>query len=385
MDIDAGDGAAVVARAHPGRRQGAARRRRFLDAGREALRGELAVLGIEQRAEDHDLVRELALEELLVVFLDAGTQVGQRIGPHVSRAAVEIERQRALRTRYAIPRQRHAAVPGDVGLDAERARRELQRHRRDWLVLAADRQRHAANHVIGIGKDVERPDVLRAAHGDALTVRGANGAVVPQGFAQHDLAGRSTRRERPQKRTIEAAQFRADLIVAERQFGLLDRVGQHEVETRDLRPAIEHRRQHAADLGGPDQGRRSLEWRRLIGLFVDRNHGDGCGRGVAMRPKQLPAQRGQRVDRPAMREVERRHHGQQSASRGDHEDCDGVPPETHPPPVLSFRYCSVTRRPITGPAPGAALGSITNAANFDFSVIEYAPPCASTILLLARS
>ena len=50
-----------------------------------------AVLGIEHRAEDHDLAVEGALEIVLVVLQRAGTQIGKGIGRNVVGAALEID------------------------------------------------------------------------------------------------------------------------------------------------------------------------------------------------------------------------------------------------------------------------------------------------------
>src|SRR5258708_32146271 len=92
MNIYAGNRAALES---PGgrrrRRQGATRGARSIELGRKTLGGEFAVFRIEQRAEDDDLAGELAMEEIGIVWLDAGTQIGKRKGLHIAGAALELQ------------------------------------------------------------------------------------------------------------------------------------------------------------------------------------------------------------------------------------------------------------------------------------------------------
>src|SRR5581483_5194088 len=89
--------------------------------GGEALRGDLAVLDVEHGADQHDLAGEVAAEEIRVVLVEAGVQVGKREGRDVV-AAGEVERDGAGdgATPGELRRERRAARPGG----------ELGRHRR---------------------------------------------------------------------------------------------------------------------------------------------------------------------------------------------------------------------------------------------------------------
>ena len=103
-------------------------------------------------------------------------------------------------------------------------------------------------------------------------------------------------------------------------------------------------------------------------LLVDRDHRDRrCG-GIATRAEHLPAQRREDVDRPATHQAERRQRGRKATEQRDQENRDGVPPDDAHGRVPA-RYCSDTRRPITGPVPDAASASTTKAVCLDFSVI----------------
>ena len=329
MDIDARDRAAAeFGVTRRGRRQRTARSVRMVQSRRKALRSKLAVLGIEQRAEDHHLAFERAPEKLLVVAADAAVQIGQRIGLDVGGAAVEIQRHGILdRAGNAVTRQRHAAVLADDGLRLLRARRQLQRHRGDRPLLACKGELHASDDVVGVGVDVERANVLLLADGDTLSGRGTHCAVVTQHLAEHDLARIGAGAQRQQEGTVETAQLRAQDVVAKGKLGLLDRIGKDDVEARNLGAAVEHRGQHPAYLGGPGRRRRPLEGCRRVGLLVDRDDGNGRSRGIVADAETVPAQRREDVDGPAMEMADRWKRRDDAAQQGDQENRDGVPPD----------------------------------------------------------
>src|SRR5262249_2616341 len=80
---------------------------------------------VEQRCDEHDLVREVAAEELAVALFNTSAQIGERIGRDRIGAAVEVEHHRvrnlARNTRTRNHRRRRAQC----------ARRQFDGHR--WL------------------------------------------------------------------------------------------------------------------------------------------------------------------------------------------------------------------------------------------------------------
>ena len=90
-------------------------------------------------------------------------------------------------------------------------------------------------------------------------------------FAQHHLAGGCRGGEGAKEIAVEAADLVAEYAVAERYLGLLDRCRDHQVEADNLGAAFEDRSQHAADLAGPGQRRRTLERGGAIAFLVDRD------------------------------------------------------------------------------------------------------------------
>ena len=101
------------------------------------------------------------------------------------------------------------------------------------------------------------------------------GPITAQGLTQHQLAGRGCCCERTQERTVEAAHSHSQRVVAKWNFGLLNRSRKHDIEPDNGGAAVDDRFQNPADLRRPGQRGRALEGRRLVGFFIDRNHGDG--------------------------------------------------------------------------------------------------------------
>src|SRR5262249_41704025 len=97
MDIDASDGVAGESFARNRERQRATLGPRAFRRSRKSLRGDLAILDVEQRADQHDFAAEIALEEIFIVLRRAGIKVGERIGRDVVGAACEIEREHIRR------------------------------------------------------------------------------------------------------------------------------------------------------------------------------------------------------------------------------------------------------------------------------------------------
>jgi len=291
-------------------------------------------------------------------------QVGERKGLDIVGAALEIQRQRVRhRAGNAIAGQRHAAVLGQHRFGAERARRQFERHRGLRLSAARERQRHLAHHLVGVGIDIERTNVLLLADRDPLSRRRP---VAAQGFTQHHLAGGRSLRKRPKKIAIEAAHSSAQQIVTEGNLGQFDRGRKYHIETHHLGATVDDRVQDPADFGGPGQRRRSLEGRRLIGLLVDRDHRDRRRGGIAARTEDFPPQRGESVDRPAMGQVERRQRRDEAGGQHNENDRDRISSDgaAHGDVRLSNRYgySRRTRRPMIGAEPGSAPRSTRKTA-----------------------
>src|SRR5437763_16960950 len=125
--------------------------------------------------------------------------------------------------------------------------------------------------------------------------------ILMLNLAEHDLAGACADRQRAQVIAVEAAQQRAERLVAERHRRLLDRGRQHDVESDDLGAAVDDRGQYLPELAGPGDGRRSLERRRAESLLVERAHDRG---GVLRRARTgacTPAQPGEGIGWAAAR------------------------------------------------------------------------------------
>ena len=193
--------------------------------GCEALRRDLAVFDVEQRPYEDDLAAELALEKFLVVFRHAGMQVGKGIGGDIIGAALEVERKqiswfcRELRNEH-------------VGHQRESAPRELGCHGGHLFAVHVEAHGDAADHIIGIGMDVERTDVASKSDRDALRGGREQRMILVLDLTQHDFAGARGKCQGAEVIAIEAAHLFAQRPVPERDFGLLDRSRENEVESR---------------------------------------------------------------------------------------------------------------------------------------------------------
>jgi hypothetical protein len=314
VDIDPRDRVAGELLAGGRDRQRAALRPRAFGCGREPLRGDLAVLEVQHRADEHDLAAEMALEELLVAFRRAGIEVGERIGRDVVGAAFKVECEHPRR----LPRR-----PRSVGGRRAGAGDQLGRHRRHALAVHLEAHRHAADHVVGIAVDIERADVAPESDGGALAGRGQQRAVLMLDLAEHDLAGAGAERQRAQVVAVEAAQPCAQRFLAERHRGLLDRGGKHDVEADDPGAAVDDRGQHLADLARPGDARCAVEGRRAEGLLVERDDDRRGGFRRVRIAEDAPAQFGEDIDGEAAQCIERRRDGDQARAEGDHEGCEG--------------------------------------------------------------
>jgi hypothetical protein len=168
---------------------------------------------------------------------------------------------------------------------------------------------------------IERPDILLLTNCDPLSRRRP---VTAQSFAQHHLTGGRSRRKRSKKGPIEAAHSRSEQIVAKRKLGLFDRLGKYDIEAHDLGSAVDNRIQNPSNFRGSDQERRPFEGRGLIGLLIDRNHGDGHDGGIAVRAERFPTQRRESIYRPAMDEVEWRKDENNAARQSYQNDGDCI-------------------------------------------------------------
>ena len=296
MHEHAGDVAAGLLRGAGRGGQGATRCGRAVISAGKAHRGELAVLEIEDGAEQHDLAVEGAAEEIAVAFLDAGAQVGEGIGRDVAAHAAEVERQRVGdRARDRVAGQLRRAGWSVPGRRVERARGEFDRHRRDRLAVDGKAQRHPPDHVIGVGMHVEGADIVF--HRQSLRAVGYVRMVIAENLAEHQLAAVGELPQCDEIVPVKALQAAAERRIAERNLRLLDRAWKDDVEADDLGAAFGDASEHPADLARPGLGRRSLERRSVVGLPVDRNHDDRRGRGIAVVADQLAAHRGEDVER----------------------------------------------------------------------------------------
>ena len=237
MDIDAGDRTAFEAAGdRPLRQVRSAAVAQPSVPRREALRGQAAIFLIQDRSDDHDLAGKFAPEIVLLALAGAQTQVGEGIGRNVVGAAVEIERHRVRHVaRDPVAGERDRAVRTDVGLQPRAHATPVRAPCPAWSCRRRGRsaaRRRTTSSLVGI--DVQRPDILLLADGDALAVRGTDRLVAAKHLAEHHLAGGGARRQRAQEIAIEAANLVAERAVAERNLRLLDRV----VETpcRSRRP-----------------------------------------------------------------------------------------------------------------------------------------------------
>ena len=153
MGVDTRRRVAGKSRARRRSRQHAARAIRVFRRRGKPLRGDLAILDIEQRADEHDLAIEVLVEEFAIVFLGAGVKIGQRVGRNRIGATAEIERHRVGDLAW------NPGARQRVGSGAKRARRELDRHRGYRLVIDDDVQRNPPHDVVGIVVDVQRADI----------------------------------------------------------------------------------------------------------------------------------------------------------------------------------------------------------------------------------
>ena len=318
---------------------------------REARRGDFSVLDIEHGADQHDLAVEMTAEEILVILLRAGTQVGEREGRDVTGAGREIERNGV---RHGARSQRGERRTG--------ARSELRRHRRHALTVDREGERHAPDHAVGIAVDVERADVAPEADGGALAGRRQHRRLLVLHLAEHDLTGARAERERSQVVAVEAAQARAERLVAERHCGLLDRGREHDVEAHDLGAARDDSVEYAADLGSPGDTRAAFEWCGAEGLLVERDHDGGRGRRRMRIAESECAQQGQHVNRDAAQRIEG---GRRRQQAGGERDQRALPlPRRAAEPDRATRagrcYCRRSRRLTAGAGPDFALAAIWN-------------------------
>src|SRR5436190_24338700 len=82
--------------------------------------------------------------------------------------------------------------------DSGTARDKLRRHGGHVLAVHLEAQRHTADHVVGIGIDVERADVAPEAHGGTLSRCRQKRTVLMLNLAEHHLARASAKSERAQ-------------------------------------------------------------------------------------------------------------------------------------------------------------------------------------------
>jgi hypothetical protein len=157
------------------------------------------------------------MEKIRIVALDAGMQIGERKGLDIVGAALEIQRQRIRhRARNQVSGNGDAAIVVQHRFAALGTRRQLQRHRGNPFTLALERQRHPAHHVIGVGDDIERTDILLPANRDLLALRRP---LAAENFTQHHLAGTGSARKRAQEIAVEATHSRSQQIIAKGNLG----------------------------------------------------------------------------------------------------------------------------------------------------------------------
>ena len=287
VDVHAGYRIAGEGLAGRRRRQRAALGGRTFGRGDKTRRCDFAVLDVEHRADQHDLAVEMAVEEVLVVLLDAGAQIGERKGRNVASAAGEVEGDLAG----------HGARGGDLRRRRRRgcARGKLRGHGGNRLGIDREFERHAPDHAAGIVVDVQRSYVACESDRGALAGRGQDRFVLVLDLTEHDLPGASAKRKRAQIVPVEPAEAGAKGFVAERHRRLLDRRRKYDVETHDLGASVEDRGQDPADLGGPGDARTAFERRRPERFLIERNNDRGRG-GRRMRVAEgAPA----RLHRPA--------------------------------------------------------------------------------------
>ena len=196
---------------------------------------------------------------------------------------------------------------------------------------------------------------------------GDDRAVAAQDFAEHHLAGGGSCRQRAQERTIEAAQLRAQDVVAEGNLGLFDRIGEHDVEARHLGAAVEHRREDAADLWvqvGVGECHRTAACRRSPRRWRSRR--PALRRDRPSLPSPNTSQRSavrMSIDQPWTKRSAASADANPQARATSRMTMASRPGRASCGPPINGCYCSVTRRPITGPAPATASASTTKATD----------------------
>jgi hypothetical protein len=195
------------------------------------------------------------------------------------------------------------------------------RHRRHGLAVHLEAHRYAADHVVGIGVNVERADVAPEPDGGALPGRRQQRTVLMLNLAEHDLAGARAECQRAQVIAVEAAHPFAERCVAERHRRLLDRGREHDIEADDLDAALDEGGQHLRDLARPGDGRRAFERRRAEGLLVDRDD-HGIARRVRI-AEDAPAQRGQNIDGQTAQRIEQWGGDDKARDERNDEGCGG--------------------------------------------------------------
>jgi hypothetical protein len=267
---------------------------------------------------DDDLAVEMLPEKFLPPGLRAGAQVGERKGRNVLGAALEVERERVgHRLRDAIAGKRELSVGIDLRRAAERTGGELDRHRGHRLGVHQEHQRHSPHYLVGVSIDVECPDVLLPADRHALAGRRQDRLLAMLDFAEHELARTRRERERAQEVAVEAAQPRPQRVLPKRDFRLLNRRREDDVEADHPRAAVDHFGEYTADLAGPGHARRALERRTLVARFIEDDDYGGRRRRLVLLAGEAPAQSRQRVYGEPVQKGKGRRNGDDSGDQRD--------------------------------------------------------------------
>ena len=302
-------------------RQRAARTSGIFRRGRKTLGGDLAIFHVKRRADNHDFAGEIAAEEFLVALFDTGAQISERVGRNPVGAAVEIKRH-GIRDFGGdpIPDKSHCTVGGNHGGAAELACRKLDRHRRLAVAVDNDGERNAPHHVVRIAINVQRSDIGTLPNGEALTWSGPDREVPMLRLTQHDFPRACSEGKRAQEIAVKAAQPCPERAVAKRDFGLFDGRRKYDVKAHDFGAAGEDRGQDLPELPRPSDRGRACKRRRAISLLVERDHNRGRRLRIVDTAKDMPAQRGEYIDREAAKLLER---GRQADERCAQCDYDG--------------------------------------------------------------